>query len=54
MNLVLTAISLIWLQLFWTLVPTWRFGEYYGYGWFVPVIAAALASVIAAELDEVT
>jgi exosortase len=39
----LTAIGLIWLQLFWTLVPTWRFGEYYGYGWFVPVLAAALA-----------
>ena len=43
MNLVFVAIALIWLQLFWTLVPTWRFAEYYGYGWFVPLLAAGLA-----------
>jgi exosortase len=36
-------LSLLWLQLFWALVPTWRDGEYYGYGWFVPVLAAGLA-----------
>jgi exosortase len=36
-------LSLIWLQLFWSLVPTWRFGEYYSYGWFVPPLALGLA-----------
>jgi exosortase len=36
-------LSVLWLQLFWSLVPTWRDGEYYGYGWFVPVLAAGLA-----------
>jgi exosortase len=40
MRLLLTALILLWLQLFWALVPTWRFGEYYGYGWFVPFLAA--------------
>lgn len=36
-------IALLWVQLFAALVPTWRYAEYYGYGWFVPVLAAGLA-----------
>lgn len=43
MRLLLTAIVLLWLQLYGSLVHTWRFGEYYAYGWFVPALAAALA-----------
>ncbi len=39
----LTALVLLWLDLFWALVPTWRFGEYYAYGWFVPLLALPLA-----------
>lgn len=36
-------IALLWIQLFLALVPTWRHAEYYGYGWFVPFLAAGLA-----------
>lgn len=36
-------IGLLWLQLFLTLMPTWRDGEYYEYGWFVPPLAIGLA-----------
>jgi exosortase len=43
MRLILINIFLLWLQLYWVLVPTWRNGEYYSYGWFVPVLAAGLA-----------
>lgn len=43
MSLLATFLSILWLQLFWSLVPTWRFGEYYAYGWFVPPIAFAFA-----------
>lgn len=43
MRLLLVDLILLWLQLFWALVPTWRFGEYYSYGWFVPCLAAGLA-----------
>ena len=42
MRLLLCALILLWLQLYWMLVPTWRFGEYYAYGWFVPFLAAGL------------
>jgi exosortase len=42
MRLFLTALGLLWLQLFWSLAHSWRFGEYYGYGWYVPVLAAGL------------
>jgi exosortase len=42
MRLLLCALILLWLQLYWMLIPTWRFGEYYGYGWFVPFLAAGL------------
>jgi exosortase len=43
MRLLIINIFLLWLQLFWVLVPTWRNGEYYSYGWFVPVLAVGLA-----------
>ena len=38
--MVLAAVALLWLQLFYSVVPVWRFGEYYEYGWYVPPIAA--------------
>ena len=38
------ALIFLWLQLFWSLVPTWLNGQYYEYGWFVPILAAALAA----------
>ena len=41
-RLFITALCLVWLQLFWALVPSWRFGEYYEYGWFVPFLAGFL------------
>jgi len=34
---------LLWLQLWWSLIPTWRDGEYYAYGWFVPFLALGFA-----------
>lgn len=34
------AIVALWAQLYHALVPIWEGGEYYGYGWFVPPIAA--------------
>lgn len=43
MRMLLPTLVLLWLQLYWALVPTWRFGDYYAFGWFVPVLAAALA-----------
>lgn len=39
-GVVLAAIVVLWLQLFYSAVPLWRFGEYYEYGWFVPPLAA--------------
>ncbi len=42
MRLLLFDIVLLWLQLYLALVATWRFGEYYAYGWFVPFLAAGL------------
>jgi exosortase len=42
MHMFVLAIGLMWLQLFWSLVPTWRFGEYYQFGWFVPILAVGL------------
>jgi len=41
--LIPATIVLLWLQLYWSLIPTWRDGEYYGYGWFVPPLALAFA-----------
>lgn len=43
MRLILLVPALLWIQLFAALIPTWRFGEYYSYGWFVPILAAGLA-----------
>ena len=34
---------LLWMQLWWSLIPTWRDGEYYAYGWFVPFLALGFA-----------
>lgn len=39
-GVVLGAIFALWLQLFYSAVPLWRFGEYYEYGWYVPPLAA--------------
>ncbi len=39
-GVVLAAIIALWLQLFYSAVPFWRFGEYYEYGWYVPPLAA--------------
>jgi exosortase len=39
----LLVLILLWVQLFVALIPTWRSGEYYSYGWFVPLLAAGLA-----------
>lgn len=43
MRTILLVLVLLWLQLFVALIPTWRHGEYYSYGWFVPLLAAGLA-----------
>lgn len=43
MHTILLAVSLLWLQLFVALIPTWRDAEYYSYGWFVPFLFAGLA-----------
>lgn len=37
---VLLAIGVLWAQVFAALIPVWRFGQYYDYGWLVPPIAA--------------
>ncbi len=37
------AAALLWLQLWLALIPTWRDGDYYAYGWFVPPLALAFA-----------
>jgi len=34
------VIGLLWLQLFFALSYSWRFGEYYNYGWYVGPVAA--------------
>jgi len=36
-------LAILWLHYFWCLVPSWRFGEYYNYGFLVPVIAFGFA-----------
>jgi exosortase len=43
MRAILLVLVLLWLQLFVALIPTWRDGEYYSYGWFVPLLAGGLA-----------
>jgi exosortase len=37
------VLTVLWLHFFWCLVPSWRFGEYYQYGFLVPVLALGLA-----------
>ena len=37
------VLGLLWLHFFWCLVPSWRFGEYYEYGFLVPVLAFGFA-----------
>lgn len=39
----LIFIAVLWLHFFWSLVPEWRFGEYYGYGFMVAPLFFALA-----------
>ena len=38
-----TGIFLLWGSLFLALVPTWKYGLYYDYGWFVPPAALIFA-----------
>ena len=37
------TLSVLWLHYFWCLVPSWRFGQYYAYGFLVPVLAFGFA-----------
>ena len=34
------TIGFLWLQLYYSAVPLWIHGDYYGYAWFVPPLAA--------------
>jgi exosortase len=36
------ALLVLWGQLYFASIPLWRYGEYYGYGWFVPPLAMLL------------
>jgi exosortase len=36
----LITIGLLWLQLYYSVIPVWIHGDYYDYAWFVPPIAA--------------
>lgn len=40
----LLFITALWLHFFWSLVPEWRYGEYYGYGFLVAPLFFALAA----------
>lgn len=37
------TLTALWLHFCWCLVPSWRFGEYYEYGFLVPVLAFGFA-----------
>jgi exosortase len=37
------TLAALWLHFFWCLVPSWRFGQYYEYGFLVPVLAFGFA-----------
>lgn len=40
-NLALVVtIGFLWLQLYYSVMPVWIHGDYYGYAWFVPPLAA--------------
>ena len=41
-NAVLLAVAFLWAQLFFALIPVWRYGVYYEYGWLVPPVAVLL------------
>lgn len=45
------TLAALWLHFFWCLVPSWRFGEYYNYGFLVPVLACGFAWRRAGLLD---
>ena len=51
---VFLALAALWLHFFWCLVPSWRFGQYYEYGFLVPVLACGFAWRRAGMLDSVT
>ena len=36
----LVLLTALWVQLYAACVPSWRHGEYYSYGWYIPPIAA--------------
>ncbi len=48
------TLAALWLHFFWCLVPSWRFGQYYEYGFLVPVLACGFAWRRAGMLDAVT
>ena len=37
------TLSVLWFHFFWCLVPSWRFGQYYEYGFLVPLLAFGFA-----------
>lgn len=37
--------ALLWLRLFWNLVPEWRVDPQYAHGWFIPALAGLLVAV---------
>ncbi len=37
---VLTALAVLWAQLYWACSYAWLAGDYYDYGWYVPPLAA--------------
>ncbi len=39
---VIITLTLLWLQLYYSLIPAWVHGQYYEFGWFVPPMAAFL------------
>jgi exosortase len=43
MSFVPFVLAVLWLHFFWCLVPSWRFGEYYEYGFLVPLLAFGFA-----------
>jgi len=48
------TLAALWLHFFWCLVPSWRFGQYYEYGFLVPLLACGFAWRRACMLDAVT
>jgi exosortase len=48
------TLAALWLHFFWCLVPSWRFGQYYEYGFLVPVLALGFAWRRAGMLARVT